>query len=462
MKNVIKTAVLAAALSISGAVSAKTQVMVFFDTEDFTSDLATDAVCDLAGLCREEGVRAHFAVVGYLAQEIMRRGRKDVVEALKHHVIGSHTLYHSIPPTIIEKTDHADHELAYWSVYADEMLAKKWIEEMSGAKVMCAVPPGNAKSYAAMYAYADMGIAFYCDTVVADGEDGDIWYCNQRQIPYYYTFMIESMHRDCCKGEPDYRAALDGMAKRKRVILFMHPNTAVYTEFWDALNYMKGAYTPFGKWKISPRRPAADTAEFYARLRKLLRLIKSDARFELTDLEKLAAAEVPRRPIVREEVPALLAAMKKNLACTRNPSRSVADVFQAAVRFLRGEKVSPPGKVYGFLEKPAGVSKPVEVSASDLRAAAARIDLGTFLPASIKVGDATIGPADFLIAALEVLAGGSDRVSVTPREQLGDMSAFSEMRDFRPRGGWILSPGFKDEYASDRLRWQFWTLRYND
>lgn len=460
--KMIKFAALAAAMSVSSAATAKTEVLVFFDTEDFTSDRANDAVRDLANLCHEEGVRAHFAIVGYLAREIMRHGRKDVISALKPHIIGSHTLYHSVHPNILEKSDHPDHELAYWSVYADEMLAKKWIEEMSGGKVMCAVPPGPSKSYAAMYAYADMGIPFYCDTVVTDGMDGDISYCNIRQIPYYYTFMLESMHCDRCKGEPDYAAALDGIAKRKRVILFMHPNTAIYTEFWDMLNYFKGAYTPFGKWKISPERPAADTAEFYSRLRKLFRLIKSDPRLEFTDLDRLAAAEVARRPIVRDEVPALLAAMKRNVACTRNPSRSVADVFQAAVRFLRGEQVASPGKVYGFLEKPVGVTKPVEVRASDLRAAAAEMDLGTFIPASIRVGNATVGPADFLVAALEVLADGAESVTVTPREQLGDMSAFRTLCHFRPRGRWILSPEFKDEYVSDRLRWQFWTLRYND
>ena len=457
-----KLVVLAVALSAMSVVASKTEVMVFFDTEDFTSNRANDAVRDLANLCSEEGVRAHFAVVGYLAHEIMKHDRADVVSALKPHVIGTHTLYHSVPPNILEKSDCADHERAYWSIYADELLAKKWIEEMSGAKIMCAVPPGNGKSYAAMYAYADMGIAFYCDTVVTDGKDGDLSYCNMRQIPYYYTFMLESMHCDRCKDEPDYASALDGIAKRKRVILFMHPNTAVYTQFWDSLNYLNGAYTSFGKWKVSPERPAEETAMFYGRLRKLFRLIKSDPRFELTDLDRLASKEVARRPIERDEVPALLAAMKRNLACTRNPSRSVADVFQAAVRFLRGEQIAPPGKVYGFLDRPVGVVRPTELRASDLRAAARRIDLSTFLPSSIIVGDAEVGPADFLVAALEVIANGSERVVITPREQLGDMSGFERLRDFKPRGRWILSPDFKDEYASDRLRWQFWTLRYND
>ena len=458
----LKPILLSAALLASEAVFAKTEVMVFFDAEDFTSDRANDTIRDLANLCSEEGVRAQFALVGYLAREIMRYGRQDVIKSLKPHVVGTQSLYHSIHPNILEKSDREDHELAYWDVYADELLGNRWIEEMSGAKLMCAVPPGNSKSYVAMYAYADMGIPYYCDTVVSDGMDGEISYCNIWQIPYYSNFTLEHMLPEGSGNEPDYGKVLDGIAEHRRVILYMHPNKAVFTQFWDSLNYKNGDYTPFGKWRISPERPSADTAEFYLRLRRFFRRLKADPRFEVTDLDRVHAAEVPRRAITRDEMPRLFAAMKDRLHCTRSPSRSVADIFQAAVRFLRGERIAPPGKVYGFLSRPVGVQAPVEVSALDLRKAAEGIDLSTFLPPSIAVGGREIGPADFLIAALEVLATGAEKVKVTPKEQLGDLDEFARLRDFRPRGGWILSPDFKDEYVSDRLRWQFWTLRYND
>ena len=49
-----KLVVLAVALSAMSVVASKTEVMVFFDTEDFTSNRANDAVRDLANLCSEE------------------------------------------------------------------------------------------------------------------------------------------------------------------------------------------------------------------------------------------------------------------------------------------------------------------------------------------------------------------------------------------------------------------------
>ena len=39
----------------SAADAPRTKVLVFFDTEDFTSDRANDPVRDLANLCTEEG-----------------------------------------------------------------------------------------------------------------------------------------------------------------------------------------------------------------------------------------------------------------------------------------------------------------------------------------------------------------------------------------------------------------------
>ena len=89
------------------------------------------------------------------------------------------------------------------------------------------------------------------------------------------------------------------------------------------------------------------------------------------------------------------------------------------------------------------------------------MDLGTFLPSSIAVGDRRIGPADFLFAALEILEIGADEVTVVPRDQLGDIGKdLPGLVGFRQNTRWIYSPDFKDEYLSDRLRWQFWTLRY--
>ena len=77
-----------------------TDVMFFFDSEDFTSNHAADALRELASICTEEGVRGHFALVGLLAYQLQAWGRRDVLDALRPHEIGSHTYGHSLHPNI--------------------------------------------------------------------------------------------------------------------------------------------------------------------------------------------------------------------------------------------------------------------------------------------------------------------------------------------------------------------------
>ena len=101
----------------------------------------------------------------------------------------------------------------------------------------------------------------------------------------------------------------------------------------------------------------------------------------------------------------------------------------------------------------------VSVSAADLKAAAANIDLGTFLPPSFEVGGKRIGPADFLFAALEVLETGASEVKVTPREQLGSFKEVPSLEQMKIAGSWVHTKAFKDEFLSERLRLQLWTLR---
>jgi hypothetical protein len=88
------------------------------------------------------------------------------------------------------------------------------------------------------------------------------------------------------------------------------------------------------------------------------------------------------------------------------------------------------------------------------------MDVSRFLPAAIRVGGVEIGPADFLFAALETLETGADEVTVAPREQLGGFGPFPFMKKMCYAGTWLHSPEFKDNYLSDRMRWQIWTLRY--
>ncbi len=433
-----------------------TELMFFFDTEDFTSNRSADAIFDLAGIMTDESVTGHFAIVGLLAKQLEQWGRTDVINALKPHIIGTHTYGHSLHPDICEQTDFEDFGKAYSTVAGYEDEAISLIKHMTGTdKIMFACPPGDSKSYAAMYYYADRGIPFYCDTVIFDKRCSPLTYCNAEHIPYTGSFESIFLGRPKRTNEE----LLDELAENDRVIVYTHPNMAVKTEFWDKLNYDKSNLREFGDWIEAPDRPAAETAEFYADIRSFVQTAKVDERFVITNLNEMLAKRKQPPIITRAMLPDIRNKLAESFAPLDEPCLSISDVFLAAVAFLNGAEEFIPGKAYGFLSAPKGVAETVDVTASDIAAAARKIDTSTFLPAEIQVGDTMIGPADFLFASLDALVNPDETITVQPKPQLNSIAHLPGLPTFTLNGTWVHPAEMRDNYLSDRLRLQCWTLK---
>ena len=454
----------------------KTKVMFFFDTEDFVCDRSSDAIRDLAEILTEEGVKGEFNIVGYLARELVRNRRSDVIEALAPHAIGTQSLGHSAHPAICELTDMADYRVAYRNALASEAEGIGMVKAATGLRdIAYAVPPGNSWSYAALYAYADMGLTFYAGGGFADVAPEHVpgsglvmgglrrwglWYCNLLQLPYTELMSLEALMPSA--GAPDIDTVLDEAARRDFVGFYMHPHMAVKTRHWDGPNFVQRNLTRWGEWIQVPDRAPAETEAFYRNFRDFVRRVKADERFAVTDtLEEIRHIK-PRVRITKADIPAILASLKAHFGPVTAPaSWSVADVFQAVVSLLRGEESFLPSMGYGFLEEPKGVTEPLRVKTADLVAAASTIDTGTFIPVSIPVGGAEIGPADFLFAGLVALVTGCADVEVTPREQLGTFDDVPGLDKLDIKGGWIIhSPEMNGRLLDWRLQLQLWTARF--
>src|SRR5581483_3070196 len=77
-------------------------VILWFDTEDYLLPADDDAAKRLAEMLTQRGIQATFKVVGEKARVLERRGRLDVIAALKKHDIGYHSNFHSVHPTPAE------------------------------------------------------------------------------------------------------------------------------------------------------------------------------------------------------------------------------------------------------------------------------------------------------------------------------------------------------------------------
>ncbi len=438
-----------------------TEVYFSFDTEDFTSDTASDAVRDQAEILKEYGVRASFNVVGYLAREFVRHRRTDVLDALRYHTISFHSLRHSVHPTINEYTDIEDYAAARAELERQESEGIGMVKAACGVDSFpAALPPGNSMSYVAMYTYADWGIPLYPGSLFNTPDGAGVYYCNG-----FHTDYDRCMEWFFARETFDVKAFLDDAASRRRVFLYNHPNRVLYRIFWDAVNYKGENLHPMYEWEEPERCTPQETARYYRRMRELLDALKTDGRFRICTFDELrdrALADIYGRTVTRAQLPAIRASLEERFRWVTEPvSLSVADAFYAARHFLLHPESDEyhPDKVHGFLAEPEGVTEPTALSAEEIRALAAQCSPDRFLPPYFEIGGRRVGPADLLFAMLGA-AQGAEAVTVTPRRQQCEYEdVYPALRDLRFEGTWMHAEDFADRWLSDRLRLQAWTIR---
>lgn len=436
-----------------------TTVYFSFDTEDFTSDHASDAVRDEANLLHEYGIRGNFNVVGYLARELVRNRRTDVLDALNNHTISFHSLRHSYHPTINEYTDLESYDDARAALELQEGQGFGMVKAVCGVdEFPAAVPPGNSISYVAMYTYADWGIPLYLGSLFSTPHSEFVYFCNALHTSYDYA--LEEFLFD--EGF-DAAAFLDTIADRRSCVLYNHPNMVLYKRFWDGENYAGANLRPMHDWIEPPRRSEEETARYYANLRRLIAALQADDRFTISSIDELAekaTANIRGRTVNRDQLSAIRDALAASFRWVTEPAElSVADCFFAAKHFLDSDEPYHPGRVHGFLQAPEGVSAPVTLTADEVRRLAAMADPAEFLPPYFEADGKRVGPADLLFAMLDV-AMGAETVTVTPKPQQCDYeAAYPSLKDTQLAHTWLHADSFEDRYLSDRLRLQAWTIR---
>lgn len=80
----------------------KVYVLFWFDVEDFITSQSDDALKGIIDIFDTLGIKGTFKLVGEKVRVLKKRGRKDIIEALKRHDIGYHTDLHSVHPTVAE------------------------------------------------------------------------------------------------------------------------------------------------------------------------------------------------------------------------------------------------------------------------------------------------------------------------------------------------------------------------
>jgi len=452
----------------------QTEILICFDTEDYTYPHAADGILGTAKLLTEEGVRANYMMVGYVGQQLVNWRRFDVLDALKEHEINFHSKGHSMHPTIAEYCDIADDSKAHSITVKEEAEGLGMVRAATGYSKVCAgCPAGSNRSHNAMYAYGELGLGAYCDTPVFVPDGSTRWYCGLLQM--HYDIGMESHF---FSAEYDENALIEQLKAKKRAIVYNHPNMIPYCEFWDGVNYRGENKCGWGEWKEARRRDDALIDRFYTNLRSFIRRVKTETnpdgtpRFVFRTVSEVLERETKSRTVKRSDMPLYLDALKKAQASgnvrptvlseTDAVPISLSECLYSAVKILLGaDEVPLDGVVVkGFLGEPAGISCKASLTFDEVARCAKSIDFSGYLPHTLLCGRFKIGPMDLLTALLEFICNPAlEALEVSPKSQQASLDEYPELMNQSLKGKWIFMPEFEDKYVSDRLRWQAWTMR---
>lgn len=456
-----------------------TEVILSFDTEDYTAPKSDEAILALSEILRSEGVRGCFNFVAELARTLVERKRRDILRSLASHEIDYHSFRHSFHPTIVEYCDTERWEEGWNRFVEEESKGIDIVRSVFGRdKLWAAVPPGNCIAAQAVYGYPALGIPIYSGSLFKATGGRGIWYCGALNLENN-CYIDDLLLREGIGG---VHRRLEEWKRFDRLIVCCHPNIIIYEEFWDRLNFDGANAAQWGKWRIPKERDAPAIRRFYSDFRTFVQILKADPDFAFSTYRPVWENQRGREPrtVSQEAVPGLLKELDTYFAdplalhargsADRTGSCSLSQLFQAAVAILAGEAAYRSRQERGFLEEPRGIRAPAAISRAELVKMASALqsrsstragsesDGVDWLPASIAGGGMAIGPRDFLEAARQILDGG-ERAHLAPRPQLPDMSRFHRFDDFRLKGTWMYPKDFMDRWVTKRLRLQSWTVR---
>ncbi|HYM09270.1 MAG TPA: hypothetical protein VEU62_00985 [Bryobacterales bacterium] len=435
-------------------------VVLWFDTEDYIEPAADDAALRLATDLDRLGVHATFKVVGEKARTLEARGRVDVIRALSHHSIGYHSNYHSIPPAPALYLRDMGYVEGAAEFERRERPGVADLRRIFGVTPVCYGQPGNSWAPQTSLALRRMGIPVYLDegTHVGVGEQ-PFWYGGLLYIFNMGRFLIRPELNDesqFSKTMQQFDADVAELARRGGGVIstYYHPTEFVTTEFWDAVNFSKGANPERRQWQRPQRRTAEDSERCYAILRRYVEHAKQTpgVRFATaSEMLQLYESSVPPH-VERSQIAAHLAAQQTFLETARG-SLSAADMLLELLG-IEPQVVDGPTARRESTYHAGTIPRPAfERAKAD---AASFIRRNRRLPGEVWIGSERLSIGDFAAT----LAGDDAAAPEVPvRKANLEMEKYFST-DAAKAFDWVIHPaGFRAPELLELGKLQGWTLK---
>jgi hypothetical protein len=272
------------------------------------------------------------------------------------------------------------------------------------------------------------------------------------------------------------------------ISIYYHPAEWVHREFWDAVNFTRGANPPREDWKAPRQLARAETEAAFTRFAAYIdfqRSLPGVRHVTATDLPTIYHNRIAEQGADRAAVKDIASRVSREVALDvvhdgAGRALSPADQFALIISFLAD--AIETGALASRLDVPR-LTGPVEVprqsSAADLPWAAFRdaaveaareMRTRAHVPARVFVGATPTAPADFLRAAASVVSAvlASDAAAAPVFPERVAMPTGTRVATERfiaedsPElfGEWVIHPaGFRAPRLMELARLQAWTLK---
>lgn len=254
-------------------------VILWFDTEDYILPASDDAALRLATWLTEQKIQATFKVVGEKARTLERRGRTDVIEALKKHEIGYHSNWHSVPPTPAQYLDACGWTDGIAEFTRREKPGFDDVTRIFGQKPTCYGQPGSSWAPQTHAALHQWGMRIYLDAGSHINVDGKpFWYggllnfyklTHQLRVGLAHANELEDAKIKFLRARDQLLAEGGGV-----ISIVYHPCEFVHQQFWDGVNFKHGANPPPNQWKLPPVKTEAETRLAYRNFKEYVLFMK--------------------------------------------------------------------------------------------------------------------------------------------------------------------------------------------